>query len=371
MTSRDFSQTSSEVGRTLLQAGLWAATGKIFAIARAGIPQTSPDQFRKALLKRAIREKMMPMLAAFSLSHDLGLGDLPAKLSEVFRIISSEHYKHLRPVVDSLARSGVPVVLIKGADLDLAVYQKMFPRTMGDIDILVQPADVPTVVSAFQREGFVQGKLEKDRFEIVPLSDLERSELEDGSIELAEFTKLVLVPDLLPFRNAIDEGLSYWRMMPLRDAYHLVIGYDVHIHLSLEFDLEDAWSNLRETNFPEVGKCLAQSFTDIAWYLAVRFYHELHLNYAYVMRSFIDVLLVILRNHADIDWDRIVYIADKYKLHPALYYVFWHISELLDGKVPEKVLNSLCPLNAGTQRGHDWGDFVPKMLGDVQLSPIL
>jgi hypothetical protein len=65
-------------------------------------------------MKRAIREKMMPMLDVFSRSHDLGLGELPAKLSEVFRIISSEHYKHLRPVMDSLANSDAPVVLIKG-----------------------------------------------------------------------------------------------------------------------------------------------------------------------------------------------------------------------------------------------------------------
>ncbi len=371
MTSHNFSQASPEVASTLLQAGLWAATGKFFAIAKAGIPQSSPDQFREALMKRAIREKMLPMLDVFSRSHDLGLGDLPSKLSEVFRIISGEHYKHLRPVVDSLARSGVSVVLIKGADLDLAVYQQMFPRTMGDIDILVRPSDVPTVVNVFQRQGFVQGKLENDRFEIVPLSDLERAEIEEDSIELAEFSKLVLVPDLLPFRDAIDEGLSYWRMTPLPSAYHLVIGYDVHIHLSLDFDLTDAWSNLRTINFPEVGECLAQSFTDIAWYLAVRFYHELHLNYAHVMRSFIDVLLVILRNNDKIDWTRILYIANKYKLHPALYYVFWHISELLEGKVPEEFLGSLCPLNTGTQRGHDWGDFIPKMLGGVQLSPIL
>ncbi len=135
--------------------------------------------------------------------------------------------------MESLANSDVPVVLIKGADLDLAMYQKMFPRTMGDIDILVRPADVPKVVNVFQRQGFTQGKLDKDRFEIMPLSDLERAEFEEGSIELAEFSKVVLVPDLLPFKDAIDEGLSYWRMTPLRDAYRLVIGYDVHIHLSL------------------------------------------------------------------------------------------------------------------------------------------
>lgn len=363
--------SSPEVGRTLLQAGLQAATGSTFSIDGAGVPDANPDQFRQMLLKRAVREKMMPMLASYARVDDLGLGDVPERLTEVYGIITREQYAHLRPAMDELARRGIPVLLIKGADLDLAVYEKRFPRVMGDIDILVRPPDAPAVIEVFRSQGFLQGKLDRNLLAILPLTDEEREDLEEDSIELAELSKLIAVPDLLPFRDVIDSHLAYWRMMPLHDTYYLVIGYDVHLHLSLDLDLQDAWTNLRSIDFPETGPCLAQSFTDMAWYLAARLYHELHMSNAAILRAFLDVLLIVHRKHGEIDWDRISFIADKYKLHPSLYYVFWHIREILGGTVPCGLLESLCPLGADAERGHDWGDFVPKMLGEVHVSSIL
>jgi hypothetical protein len=370
LPEREFSTSSPEVGRTLLQAGLWAATGTKFPIERAGIPDRDADLFRQRLLQRAVREKMMPMLAAFSQAHDLGLGDVPQRLTEVYRLISREEYVHLRPAMDALAARDIPVILIKGADLDLEVYERKFPRVMGDIDLLVRPPDVPAVIETFQSQGFTQGRFDRKLLKIEPYSPEERAEMEDGSIELVEFSKLVAVPDLVPSRDVIDQYLSYWRMVPLQDAYFLVIGYDAHIHLSLDLDLEDAWANLRTIDFPETGPCLAQSFTDMLWYLSARLYHELHMNNAAVMRAFIDVLLIVHTKRDRIDWDRIVSIARRYKLHPSLYYTLWHVDELLPGMIPAEILGSLDPA-AADERGHDWGDFMPKFLGGIQISPIL
>jgi hypothetical protein len=370
LTGRGFSTSSPEVGRTLLQAGLWAVTGTELPIRRAGIPDGDAGQFRQMLLKRAVREKMMPMLAAYSRTHDLGLGDVPQRLSEVYNLISREQYVHLRPALDALTERKIPVVLIKGADLDLEVYERKFPRVMGDIDILVRPPDVPAVIEVFQSQGFTQGNFNQRLLKIEPFSPEEREEIEDGSIELAEFSKLVTVPDLIPYKDVIDQHLSYWRMMPLQDAYFLVIGYDAHVHLSLDLDLEDAWANLRTIDFPETGRCLAQSFTDMLWYLSARLYHELHMSNASIMRAFLDVLLIVQRKRDSIDWERISYIASRYKLRPSLYYTLWHIDELFPGWIPAEILDLLNPPGAD-ERGHDWGDFVPKMLGEVQVSPIL
>lgn len=371
MSKNSYSPSSPEVGKTLLQAGLWAITDKLVPIVGAGCPESDPQQFREALIQRAIREKMIPMLDAFSRVHHLGLGDVPRQLSEVFSIISREEYGHLKPVLDDLAEHKVPIVLIKGAGLDLEVYQKKFPRVMGDIDILVRPPDLPIVKEFFSRHGFSQAKLDKSRLEMVPLSDQERAEFEAGSIEIAEFAKLVSVPDLAPFKGVIDDYLSYWRMMSLGDSFYLVVGYDVHFHLSLEFDLADCWTGLRTIQFPDVGTCLAQSFSDIVWYLTVRFYHELHLNSASVMRSFLDVLAVVLRHRSELDWARVTFLAGKYRTSPALYYTFWHINEILGDAIPESVLVLLYPPTAESSRGHDWGDFVPRMVGEVKISPIL
>jgi hypothetical protein len=365
------SLSSPEVARTLFQAGLWAVTGRLFSIDKAGLPSENIEGFREALVKRAVREKMVPMLNVFTGTYDLGLGDLPSQLSEVFRIISREQYAHLRPVLSELSGRSIPVILIKGADLDLAVYQKRFPRVMGDLDLLVRPPDVPAVVEVLKQQGFVQGVLDKNLVKVVPLTDAERVQAEDGSVELAEFSKLISVPDLLPYEGLISQYLPAWRMMALGGSFYVALIFDVHIHLSLDFDIQDVWCDLRAVNFPEVGACLAQSFADLSWYLAVRLYHELHLNNAFVMRSFLDVLLTVLRERDSFDWDKILRVADKYRLHPALYYTFWHIHEILGGVVPEAVLAHLCPTRGGADRAHDWGDFIPRMLGDVQLLPIL
>jgi hypothetical protein len=38
--------------------------------------------------------------------------------------------------------------------------------------------------------------------------------------------------------------------------------------------------------------------------------------------------------------------------------------------IPAEILGSLDPA-AADERGHDWGDFMPKFLGGIQISPIL
>jgi hypothetical protein len=242
---------------------------------------------------------------------------------------------------------------------------------MGDIDLLCRPADSAAVSGIFREHGFLHGTLDKGRVELIPLSEEETREFEEGSIELAEFAKLVSVPALLPYRNVIDQHLSYWRMAPLHDTYYLVVGYDLHTHLGLEFDQTDVWRDLRQLDFPGAGPCLGQSYSDMAWYLAVRFYHELHINCAFVMRGFLDVLAILWRHREKIEWDRIVEIAKKYQLQPALYYTFWHVRELGADLVPERFLQQLVPSLSGSGRGHDWGDFMPKFLGEVQCYPLL
>lgn len=371
MTGQGISLAKAEVGTTLLQAGLSSITGRPFTIQSATDISSDLTSFREALVARAVREKMMPMLDAYSRQRDLGLGTVPSRLTEVYRIIAREQYRHLRPALDLLAQREIPVVLIKGGDLDLNVYQKAFPRVMGDIDILIRPPDADQVMDVFRSQGFIQGALNQSRLEIVPLSDAEKAEIEEESIELAEFAKLISVPDLIPLRDVITDHLAYWRMIPLQGDYYLVVGYDIHIHLSLEIDIQDVWCDLRTIESPETGRCFAQSFTDMAWYLTVRFYHELHINNAFVMRSFLDVLAIVFHHHKAIDWERIDRMARKYSLQPALFYCFWHINELIGPLIPSALLESLCPVNTGTERGHDWGDFIPKMLGGVQLTPIL
>ena len=57
-------------------------------------------------------------------------------------------YQHLEQVLASFNREGIPVILLKGIHLMDTLYAERAMRTMGDIDILVQPEDKKRAMQA-------------------------------------------------------------------------------------------------------------------------------------------------------------------------------------------------------------------------------
>jgi hypothetical protein len=358
--------------RLLLQCGLWAATGRLIEVSGEGRQRPADEEVRTALLARAVREKMVPMVHEYSRHHDLGLGDDPARISTVARLVTEALYEHCRPVLAAVAAAEIKVVLLKGADLDLHVYPQQLPRLMGDVDLLVRPSDAARVAAIFERAGFVQGDLNKPLMRIEPLSAEDKSDLEADRPELYEFAKLVLVPDLAGFADVIDRYLQDRRFIVLGGDVYLALGYDVHVNLAPDFDLRDVWSDLREIAFPGVGTTLlGQSFADMLWYLASRMYHEILLLDEPGMRYFVDTVALTHHFLQSISWERVVAMCNRYKLHPSLFSTFWHINELLGPVIPAAVIDSCRPGTVEGDRGHDWGDFTPKMLGEVAIHPLL
>ena len=60
----------------------------------------------------------------------------------------------LRRVVDGLAAAGVPAIPYKGPVLAAAVYGSIADRRAGDLDVLIDPGDLPAAKAALEREGF-------------------------------------------------------------------------------------------------------------------------------------------------------------------------------------------------------------------------
>lgn len=70
-------------------------------------------------------------------------------------------YRDLQAILRTCTAAGVPVMLLKGAHLAEIVYGNIALRPMGDIDLLVKPADLLAVHGLLVEQGYVNA--EKDR----------------------------------------------------------------------------------------------------------------------------------------------------------------------------------------------------------------
>lgn len=359
-----------QMGRMLLRAGIWAATGR---------PTPLLENFDSKIelgvfLSRAVREKMVPMLDACARDLALDLGAEPTRLTEVFRHIADAHYQELAGLVDELSTSDIKVMLLKGGDLDLTVYPGTLPRSMADLDLMVKPMHVQAVESALTSAGFQQGIFDRAELTIRPVGRFEKEEAEAGAAELLDYLRVVHLPALSPYRSEILEYLGDSEDHPLvildRDVFS-VLSFDVHVNLSTGFDIQDSWWNPRTIQIPGGREVFGQSYSDLLWFLSARLYHEILLHSRPAMRYFVDVIALLDRFGASIDWERVVSMGQKYKLHPSLYFVFWHVNEILGPVVPGWVIETFDLRRADADRSHDWGDFVPKMLGELAIEPLL
>ena len=120
-----------------------------------------------------------------------------------------------------------------------------------------------------------------------------------------------------------------------------------------------------------IGKTvLVQPASDVLWVLASRLYHEVfHANAR--IRQFVDLLALVRSHYDEIDWDRILRIAEKYELRPSLYYVFAHLNEFLEKRgIPDEVLGRCYPIRSEVNREHDWGDLMPRLFRKVVVTPL-
>jgi hypothetical protein len=365
--------TASEgvVAKTLLAAGIWAATGTVFQNLLPPPKMLDSDDFVGCLVRRSLRDKTLPMLLEFATAQTWHLGQDAKYLCEVFKARSSSLYTHLDPILAELAVQQVEVMAIKGADLAISAYPGTLTRMMNDIDILVKPPDLDATVGAFRKAGYIQAKIDRDSVRLVELTNEEKASACLGHYELPPFLRIRELPGLMPFIAQIDKYLSDYIFMILGDQIYCAEAFDVHFNLSADIELRDLWDAPRQVTLPSGRVVLAQAASDLLWILSARAYHEMMQSDRPCMRLFIDVLAVIHAHRHAIDWSRVMAMTRKYDLHPGMYYVLWHAKEFLGEAVPDEVCEYCDPAGMSTKRYHDWGDFAPKILGYTAISPML
>jgi hypothetical protein len=236
-----------------------------------------------------------------------------------------------QPIVAELVSREVPLMLLKGGDIDLSFYGGTPARTMFDLDFLVPPPFAREVEGVFFEAGFEQGYFDPKKLSIVPIPADQKAQLEEGDFELLDLMRIVRLDGLAPHIPALlrHKGrLGGYPLVCLEDSVYFVFSYDIHINLSSDFDVSDCWWAPRTIAFPGGTSVLAQNQSDLLWYLSARFYHETMLHGRRMMRYFWDIVRLIKRSGDQIDWLRVNAMTDKYKLHPSLYFVLVHVAGL-------------------------------------------
>lgn len=182
--------------RLLFQAGAWTALD----LPPLPREELAPWLLSPAseLLAVALEEKSIPTLDHFARAHDLDLGPDLAGLAAAFKIVSDRLYVRAAPILTELSQAGIPMMLLKGGDVDLSLFRGEPPRTMFDLDFMIPPPAVPRVEETFREFGFEQGLYDAQRLCIVPIPEDQKAELQAGDFELLDFVKIEKAGELDP-----------------------------------------------------------------------------------------------------------------------------------------------------------------------------
>ena len=157
------------------------------------------------------------------------------------------HQQHLGKLLTAFANDETRIVLLKGAALALTVYDQFHWRTMSDVDLLINPAQMPHIIETMQALGFI---LKEDEARPANLQMLSEGELQFyhptwvyGLVEvhwsafpgwwLRRVTKVgneQVWSRCQPIPNSVD---PCWQLAPEDSMLHLILHLAINHQLSL------------------------------------------------------------------------------------------------------------------------------------------
>lgn len=362
-----------ESTKMLLAAGLWSITGQIppeLEVKWDGEALGS-EAARQQLIAQACQHKTLPMLVRYAEARGYALPEPAASLMRIVEANLKRQRESLERAVRDLAAREIPVLLLKGSDLGLTVYPATLPRSMYDIDLLIKPPDLPAATKVLENMGYIQADVDQRGLRLRPLTQAEKYAIESRHYEVAAFSRFIKLPELRGLDPKHQDLYQRFWARVVDDEVYVLQQFDVHFNVSLSIDLADVWRSPRALELPSGQPTRGQSAAACLWFLMPRTYHEIMRSGACMMRTFLDVTAVLYTLHASLDWDELLAMARKYKLGPPIFYGLWHADALLrhvlPDVVPAPVLEALRPDRLGPDRVNDWGDFMPRLLGQATV----
>jgi hypothetical protein len=114
------------------------------------------------IIARAEKYAMAPLLFD-SVKQTGRLREIPASLLLDFRSTylrsanhNEENFRELAALLDALGEAHIPVILLKGAALAVALYDRTAQRPMCDMDLLISKDALPAFIKIIGNRGFVE-----------------------------------------------------------------------------------------------------------------------------------------------------------------------------------------------------------------------
>ena len=208
-------------------------------------------------------------------------------------------FRRMAPVLATLRRAGIATLLLKGAALTLLHYRDFGLRPMQDLDILVPEEQALDVVALLEAEGWRRNTL--------------------SSVALGEF--------FLSYRHSADFT---------RPPHERI---DLHWHVLLQACYRDADEPFWQASVPvefEGERTRALCPTDQLLHACV---HGVVWNPVPPLRWVADASCVL--GSSDIDWYRVLDLATRFRVVPALRDSLRYLVKTLDAPVPQEVLQRL------------------------------
>ena len=214
-------------------------------------------------------------------------------------------YYELEHVLLAFDRANIPVILLKGAALATTIYPTIAHRPMGDVDLLVHPADLSDAEKILEQTGF-QFKLEPE----------EKHKPFDTAFT-GEHT----------FYN--ERGLLFelhWQLTPVEWLRGLIA-----------LDMDAIWRDVRPLAIKD-ATAWQLSLPDTLLHLCL---HLAAHNFAHPI-GYRDIAQ-LLDQQEFFPWDAFLDRIDQFRTRTLSYFVLEAVSTDMDAPVPSHVLDSIRP----------------------------
>ncbi len=307
--------------------------GTIPNLLLACLRQTPPDDLT-AQLAQLTREQWAQLLALAVEQHVPSLlyhrlkrlGDetiIPTAIGQVLQkkyygtaLHNMRLYQELGKLIDALHAEGITALVLKGAHLAAIVYETMALRTMADVDIMVQQADLPATIQQIQALGYQP---------ITPLFSL-------------------------------DTYLTRYHHLPRFVHPDTVASIEVHWTITSStrtyaISMEELWARsqpLTLTTITTRGLCPEHLLLHVC----------MHATYQHQLRQgvrFLCDIAAIVQHYGDaLDWEVVIQQAIAWKWQHGIFLAFYATQEMLGTQLPAHVLPSLNPLNHTLPNQHEF-----------------
>jgi hypothetical protein len=262
-----------------------------------------------ALVVEANRQEVAPLLFTLlaNLKASRGLG-IPQKeklhqayFSTAAQNMLTLHYSE--SILTALHKSGIPTAVLKGVFLLENVYGDIGARSMSDIDLLVKKQDLPKCLEIMQELGYKPST----------------------------------------YFNLADKNVDIKHLPPMEKAG----GPTVELHWTLleedepfTIDIEALWERMVPAKIANVDT-LALGIEDLILHLCLHLTYQHYLNLG--LRGLMDVALVIHKFSPEIDWQKLVEIAQSWGAEKVAALTLKLVETQLNVPIPSDVLSALAP----------------------------